>query len=139
VIMKSSVVWDITPCSPLKADGKQCLPSALTLVSCSAYFSSLKMEAICSSKRRLTFNGLHGVISQKIVLFMNRYRSHKYGATNVAPTQKDKPLLSSKRRPHFQTHKGPWNEHKLGHVSRWGPKRKTTVLARASSNLLDWI
>jgi hypothetical protein len=26
-----------------------------------------------------------------------------YDATNVAPTQKDKPLLSSKNRPNFQT------------------------------------
>jgi hypothetical protein len=40
-----------------------------------------------------------------------------YGATDVAPTQKDKPLLSSKRRPHFQTHKLSWNEHELGHGS----------------------
>jgi hypothetical protein len=27
-----------------------------------------------------------------------------YGATNVAPIQKGQPLLSTKRRPHFQTH-----------------------------------
>jgi hypothetical protein len=37
-----------------------------------------------------------------------------YGATNVAPTQKDQPLLSSNRRPHFQTHKQSWNEQKFG-------------------------
>jgi hypothetical protein len=37
---------------------------------CSAYFSNLKMEAICSSEASLTFNGLCGVISQKIVLFI---------------------------------------------------------------------
>jgi hypothetical protein len=45
------------------------LPPALTLVHFSAY-STLKMEAICSSECRLTFNGLHGVISQQIVLFI---------------------------------------------------------------------
>jgi hypothetical protein len=38
-----------------------------------------------------------------------------YGATNVAPTQEDKPLLSSKRRPHVQTRKRSWKEHELGH------------------------
>jgi hypothetical protein len=30
-----------------------------------------------------------------------------YSAANVAPTQKDQPLFSSKRRPHFETHKWP--------------------------------
>jgi hypothetical protein len=60
-----------------------------------------------------------------------------YGATNVAPTQKDKHLLSSKTRPHFQTHKWFWKEHKLGHGSEWGSKPSMTVLARASSKLLD--
>jgi hypothetical protein len=42
------------------------LALAYTLISCSAYFSTLKMEAIFSSE---TFNRLHGVIPQKIVLF----------------------------------------------------------------------
>jgi hypothetical protein len=56
-------------------------------------------------------------------------------ATNMAPTQKDKPLLSSKRRPHFQTHKRSWNERKLGHASRRVSKPTTTVLARAE----DWV
>jgi hypothetical protein len=60
-----------------------------------------------------------------------------YGATNLAPTQKDKPLLSSKRRPHFKTRKRSWNEQKFGHGSRGGPKPRTTVLARTSSNILD--
>jgi hypothetical protein len=41
-----------------------------------------------------------------------------YGATNVTFTQKDRPFLSSKRRPHFQTYKWPWNEQKFGHGSR---------------------
>jgi hypothetical protein len=59
-----------------------------------------------------------------------------YSATNVAPTQKDQPLLSSKRRPHFQTHKRSWNEHKLGHKSRQGSKPRETVLARTRNKLL---
>jgi hypothetical protein len=36
--------------------------------SCSAYFLTLKMEAICSSETSVD-NGLHGVISQKMVLY----------------------------------------------------------------------
>jgi hypothetical protein len=50
-----------------------CLPPAFTLVSCSSYFSTLKIEQICSSEKLkswLTFYGLHGVISQKMVLFI---------------------------------------------------------------------
>jgi hypothetical protein len=34
---------------------KLCLPPALTLVSCSAYYSTLKMEAICSSEASVDF------------------------------------------------------------------------------------
>jgi hypothetical protein len=41
-----------------------------------------------------------------------------YVATNMAPTQKDKPFLSLKRKPHFQTSKRSWSKHKLlGHGS----------------------
>jgi hypothetical protein len=35
-----------------------------------AYSSTMKMEAICFSKRRFTFTGLHGVIAQKIEFFL---------------------------------------------------------------------
>jgi hypothetical protein len=52
VVMMSSVFWDITPCSPLKVD--RVLSPAFTLVSCSAY-STLKMEAICSSETSVDF------------------------------------------------------------------------------------
>jgi hypothetical protein len=59
--MKSSICWDITPCSPLKVNrrfrGKYCLqihgrslPPASTVVSRSAYSSTLKSEATHSSK-----------------------------------------------------------------------------------------
>jgi hypothetical protein len=60
-----------------------------------------------------------------------------YDATNMAPTQTDN-HLSSKRTSHFQTHKRSWKEHKLGHASWRGPKPSTPLLARTSSNLLDW-
>jgi hypothetical protein len=45
-------------------------------------------------------------------------------------------LLSSKRRPHFQTHKRSWNEHIFVHMCQRDPKPRITVLARASSKLL---
>jgi hypothetical protein len=41
------------PCSPLKAE--LCLPPAFTLVPCSAYSSTLKMEAICASETSIVF------------------------------------------------------------------------------------
>jgi hypothetical protein len=59
VVMKSTVFWHITPCSPLKViwcfggtsrRAKLCLPPDFTFVSCATYFSTLKMEAICSSE-----------------------------------------------------------------------------------------
>jgi hypothetical protein len=59
--MKSSIFWDITPCSPLKADRlfggiyRLHLQQAFTLVSYLAYSSTLKMEAICSSEISVGF------------------------------------------------------------------------------------
>jgi hypothetical protein len=55
VVMKCSLFWDITPCSPLKAmrrfgeKFRLHLPD-FTLVSCLAYSSTLKLEEICSSE-----------------------------------------------------------------------------------------
>jgi hypothetical protein len=43
------------------------LSLAFTLISWLAY-SVLKMEAVCSPKSRSIFNGIHDVISHKIVL-----------------------------------------------------------------------
>jgi hypothetical protein len=39
-----------------------------------------------------------------------------HGVTNVELINKDKSLLTSKRRQHFLTHKRFWNEHKLGYA-----------------------
>jgi hypothetical protein len=50
VIMKSSIFWDIKPHSPLKIK-----PSDFTLVSCSAYFPTLKMEEKFSSETSVDF------------------------------------------------------------------------------------
>jgi hypothetical protein len=77
VIMKSTIFWDITLCSPLSVNrrfgGNILRSSACHLLSCwflaRLIFSSLKMKAICSPETSVD-NGLHGFISQKTVLFM---------------------------------------------------------------------
>jgi hypothetical protein len=63
----STIFWDITPCSPLKVNPRSeehrlhlqgrkiSLPPAFTLVSCSAYSSTLKIEAICFSETSVDF------------------------------------------------------------------------------------
>jgi hypothetical protein len=60
VVMKSTIFWDITPCSPLKVNRRfggtcrlhlqGCLPPAFTLVSCLVHSSILNMQANCSSE-----------------------------------------------------------------------------------------
>jgi hypothetical protein len=75
-----SVFWDIKLCRPLKVNGalyasaliiprfrkqRTLLAAWFMLVYYLAYSPNLKMEMMCSPKRRLT-SGLHGVISQKI-------------------------------------------------------------------------
>jgi hypothetical protein len=106
--MKSTIFWDITPCSPLsvnrrfggtyrlhlqvrkisqqeisvKAGGKQSIQAGFLLV----YFSTLK--------RRLTLNGLHGIMSQKMVLFEKR---NDYKIV-VAKSQRKRPLRTPRRR-----------------------------------------
>jgi hypothetical protein len=86
---KSSVLWDITQCSPLKVNRlfggtcrlnlqgrrisqarKQQAASELGL----AYSSILKLETACYSETSANFNGLHGVISQSIELFKTNSR-----------------------------------------------------------------
>jgi hypothetical protein len=62
-VMDNSIFWDITLCIPSKVNrrfGGTCrkafyLPHAFTLVSCSAYSSTLKMEATCSSEMSVSF------------------------------------------------------------------------------------
>jgi hypothetical protein len=68
VVMKISVFWDITPCSPLKPNwhfGGTCRhqpqgrrisqATCFTLVSYLAYSLTLKMEATCSSETLVDF------------------------------------------------------------------------------------
>jgi hypothetical protein len=54
VVVKSSVFWDMTPCSLLK--GNRCLLAiCFMLISCLVYSSALKMEATCSSEASTEF------------------------------------------------------------------------------------
>jgi hypothetical protein len=79
--LKSDIFWDITPCSPLKVNrrfGGWCRlhlqSSACHLLS--RWFLALlilqtwKWRLYGAPKRRLTLNGLHSVISQKMILFI---------------------------------------------------------------------
>jgi hypothetical protein len=66
VVMNSSVFWDITQCSPLKANRRfrrTCRPHLQ-----GRGITPARNQPICL--RRLIFNGLHGVISQNIELFI---------------------------------------------------------------------
>jgi hypothetical protein len=65
--MKCTIFWDITPRSPLKA---LFLSPAFTLFSCWLIFRPWTWRRYVPPKSRLTFNGLQGIISQKMVLFI---------------------------------------------------------------------
>jgi hypothetical protein len=58
VVMKSSLFWGMSPCSPLKVNDiskeKRLLAACFTLVSCLAYYSTL-MYATCSSETSVDF------------------------------------------------------------------------------------
>jgi hypothetical protein len=66
VITKSTIFWDIMPCNPLKVKQNHII---------SHWFLSWfilrpwRWRRYVPPKRRLTFNRLHGVISQKVVPF----------------------------------------------------------------------
>jgi hypothetical protein len=51
---------------------KETVTTYFMLVSCLAYSSTLKMEATYSSEISVAFSRVHGVISQKIELFMEK-------------------------------------------------------------------
>jgi hypothetical protein len=92
--MKSTIFWDITPCSPLsvyrrfggtyrlhlqgqKISSARNQPESRWQACFHARFSlnsffTLKMEAICSSETSVD-NELHGVISQKVALYISTY------------------------------------------------------------------
>jgi hypothetical protein len=86
--MKSSVFWDVTPFSPgeyklrfiinisppfsvskIKPNRPHTLLADLAMLdACLVYFSTLKSSLYVPPKRRVSFTGLPGLLSQKIVL-----------------------------------------------------------------------
>jgi hypothetical protein len=72
VIMKSTILWDVTVCSLLIVDVSE--SSACHLLSrwflAHLIFPHWRWRRYVPPKRWLTFNGLHSVISQKMVLFV---------------------------------------------------------------------
>jgi hypothetical protein len=97
VVMKSSVFWDITPCSRLKVNrrfGETCrLHIQSRRISQEGdqrdwfldwlILRSWIWRRHVPPKRRLTFNGLHGDISQKITLEKYMYCTIIYLSTFV--------------------------------------------------------
>jgi hypothetical protein len=83
--MKSSVFWDIIPCSPLKVKQRfrgtwhvhlqdweiALLAACLMLVSCLAYLQHWRWRQNVPLKHWFTFNGLHSIIFQKIEFFIS--------------------------------------------------------------------
>jgi hypothetical protein len=81
VVTKSSILWDTTPCSQLKVNrrfggtrrlrlyGRALLPTCLRWLPTWLILRPWRWRRLVLPKYQLTFNGLHGVISQKIVLF----------------------------------------------------------------------
>jgi hypothetical protein len=67
-VLKSSVFWDIMPCSPLKAT---CFHWFLAWL----IFWPWRWKQHVPSKRWLIFNGLHDVMSQKVELFVTTMRT----------------------------------------------------------------
>jgi hypothetical protein len=66
--MNINIFWDITPSTDVSEESPLAL--VFTLVSCSTYASTLKIEVICSSETSSIFNVLYGVISQRTGLFI---------------------------------------------------------------------
>jgi hypothetical protein len=79
-----SSILDITPCSPLKINRRfrgACESWRFTLVSSSAYSSTLKMET-CATEFRLTFDRLIGVETEKIEIFKEKQLSNQVGMSS---------------------------------------------------------
>jgi hypothetical protein len=79
---------------------------------------------------------LHRVHSDLDAVTLQKYSCWNYGVTNVAPTQKDRPLPLKKRSP-TPKHTCLGENKNLGYGSQWDLKPGMTVLAKTSSNLTD--
>jgi hypothetical protein len=86
---------------------------------------------LLKENRRLVC-GSNGILSVSI-----KYKCPYLDAARVRVQRMLLLLRKTKGRPHFETHKLSWYEQKFYHESQQDPKPRTTVLARASSKLLD--
>jgi hypothetical protein len=95
--MKSSILWDVSQCSPLEFDGRfggtfsfhlqgrrislarNPCEAGSKLVSCLAYSSTLKMEGRLPPKLQFTFNGLDCVLSQMTELSLGTSGTQSFG------------------------------------------------------------
>jgi hypothetical protein len=72
VVMKNTIFWDIMLCSPLKVNRRFAETYRLHLQGrkISQARNQRKRWFLVPPKRQLTFNGLHGLISQQMVPFV---------------------------------------------------------------------
>jgi hypothetical protein len=96
VVMKSSVSYEITPCSPLKSTyvSEEHVASIfrLLLAPCFMlvfYCLTPRWSQHVSPKRRLTFNGLHGVILQEMKVFKDREHVFECSLQNLGFVSRD--------------------------------------------------
>jgi hypothetical protein len=80
VLASCKQIWHhvyVNVCDPNDQVGRHstlvCHPVCLLLTSFMAYYTTLKMEVVCSCETSVRFTGLHGVQSQKAVLFNDSY------------------------------------------------------------------
>jgi hypothetical protein len=71
----SNAMWSVETQPTFRRNMSPPLPSAFALGSCSAYFSTLRMEVICSSETPIHFNRIHGITSQNMELITNAVRT----------------------------------------------------------------
>jgi hypothetical protein len=72
-VTKSTIFWDITPCSPLKVNRRFRETHRFHLqgrISRARYQRESRWQATCSYETLVVFSGLHGAISLKITLFI---------------------------------------------------------------------
>jgi hypothetical protein len=73
-VVMNSILWGMTPCSLLSCNrrfgGTFCLPSAYLWFLLKLFLRPWRWKQYVPPKRRLKLNGLHCVISQKMILFL---------------------------------------------------------------------
>jgi hypothetical protein len=74
VVVKSTIFWDITPCSPVKVNRRGLLATCLLAGSCwNDFLRPWRWRRYVPPKRRLQLNRLHGVTPQKMILFISAF------------------------------------------------------------------